>query len=882
MALDLKILIEGDPNDFLDAIDKVKKESEDLDKVLSSVGKGAAIAFAAFSGAIVGSLVAFRDSEATVAQLNATLASTGRAADISSEAVQKLATKYQDLSTFGDEAIISGQTILLKFSQIRTQALEPATQAALDMATALHTDVASAATVVGKALNDPLQGLTLLKKQGVDFTQSQKDLVESLVKTGDVAGAQKIIFEGLGKAYGGSAQAAAGGLGSLIQLKEVIGDIVEGIGKEFAPAFATAGGVLKDLAIAVRDNETVIKVLARLLAAGAGIAGFIAAATLGALAVSKMTAAFEILQIALGATRIQLALTLGAATLGIGLVLAFLPEIIAFAKNMVNAFTAAKDSLIKLFSDLFSNIGAIIVNYVKFYASLFDWKKILTGDLSGIKDAAKALGASVDKALTDTFKDTKKVTQDVQVGFNANAKGAEDQAKAKADADKKAADAAKKAADEQAKLDAETAAKAAEETKRHTNLLAAEEETRKQILTLKRKGASDEAVKIKQDELALIKSLDEAKGETERKIAEQDLINFRKTAGEKLDFALQKDKEHTQLAGQEADLRNEIVTLKTKGGSDEVVKVKQQELELIKAIEEAKTAEEMAIAEQNLANFTAVEDQKIAIAQEKDLEKNNKQIESMLAAAENRRAVQAEIDALDEEDRLLLEEKDFANLDATQLRRREALMNYATAEAAEKKKANDAKLADEIKYGSAYAAIQAAMNSQAVKGTEQATGQLVQLQQSRNSTLKGIGKAAALVQIGIDTAKSAMSIYSGFATIPIVGPALGVAGAAAAIAFGLEKMNQVRSAATGGIVPGVGSGDTQPFMLEPGEVVVPKALAPTFAEEFGGLTADPNSPARKSQVTINTVIGTEEYVRSNIIPAIKDATELDNARIGVG
>ena len=44
--------------------------------------------------------------------------------------------------------------------------------------------------MVGKALNDPLKGLTALSKKGVAFSDSQKKMVAAMMKTGDVAGAQ--------------------------------------------------------------------------------------------------------------------------------------------------------------------------------------------------------------------------------------------------------------------------------------------------------------------------------------------------------------------------------------------------------------------------------------------------------------------------------------------------------------------------------------------------------------------------------------------------------------------------------------------------------------------------------------------------------------------
>jgi hypothetical protein len=133
------------------------------------------------------------------------------------------------------------------------------------------------------------------------------------------------------------------------------------------------------------------------------------------------------------------------------------------------------------------------------------------------------------------------------------------------------------------------------------------------------------------------------------------------------------------------------------------------------------------------------------------------------------------------------------------------------------------RLKDQAKFGKAYAQINAIMHSEIYTGSKQAFGELAQLTSSSNSTLKGIGKVAAVANIIIKTAESAMNIYAGFSTIPIIGPALGIAGAAAAVAFGGEQVKKVTSAASGGVISGRGgpTADLIPAMLSNGEFVTP-------------------------------------------------------------
>jgi len=588
-------------------------------------------------------------------------------------------------------------------------------------------------------------------------------------------------------------------LGSFVQFKEVLGDIVEGIGAQFAPAFAAAGKVLVDFAKKIRDNETLLNIIARVLAAGAGMAGFIAAITIGTLAISKIVTALQILTVAFNVSRVAVAAFAGAATLGIGLIIAFLPEIIAFAKDMYTAFEVAKDKIINAFKNLGSNLLNIGSKIGEFLKNLF------TFNFAEIKSSAQAVKDAVSKAIDDTFKDAKEIKQTVVVRNEQDAKAAADAIALKEEQDKAKIELAKKTAAEEQRIQAET-----------------------------------NAVKVAEDA---------------------------RVAG------LQKEQK---------EIQKEIAVDIASGTAEEVIKVKEQEIGLLKALEDAKTEEDRAVASARLESFRESEDTKLAEAQVKADEDLLQTINNKVRKREEEKVLDEEFAALDEEDRLLAQEMNLANLTTEEIQKRDALRAFAQEEATQKKQQRDAQIKDQIKYGEAYAAINAAINSNELKGVATAAGQLAQLTQSKNSTLKGIGKAAAITQIGIDTAKSAMSIYSGFATIPIIGPALGVAGAAAAIAFGVEKVSQVRSAQEGGTVPGAGSGDIIPAFLEPGEIVVPKALSPTFEEQFGGLSADPQAPTRKSEIKIGSVIGTEAFVRDSLVPALRDAVQLDNANIGVG
>ncbi len=169
-----------------------------------------------------------KEAQDAMAQLQATLRSTGGAAGRSADQLVASASALQKVTTFGDDAIISMQSVLLTFQQIKGVNFDRATASILDLATKLGKDLNTAATQVGKALNDPVQGIAALSKVGITFTKEQKELIKSLVETGQAAQAQVIILDALDAKFGGSAKAARDTLGgALASLSNVFNDLFE-------------------------------------------------------------------------------------------------------------------------------------------------------------------------------------------------------------------------------------------------------------------------------------------------------------------------------------------------------------------------------------------------------------------------------------------------------------------------------------------------------------------------------------------------------------------------------------------------------------------------------------------------------------------------------
>ena len=181
------------------------------------------------------------------ASIKAGLVSTNNAAGRSFEQLTAQAQKLQKTTLFGDEQTEQIQALMLTFKNVRTEMFDRSIPAIQDMATKMKIDGKSAAIQLGKALNDPLVGLSMLSRSGITFSESQTKVIKSLVKTGQMAKAQGIILDEVNSQFGGSAKAAAlAGLGPWQQLVALFGDLQEVFAEKVLPGILKVSKFLKE------------------------------------------------------------------------------------------------------------------------------------------------------------------------------------------------------------------------------------------------------------------------------------------------------------------------------------------------------------------------------------------------------------------------------------------------------------------------------------------------------------------------------------------------------------------------------------------------------------------------------------------------------------
>lgn len=185
-----------------------------------------AAGYASFS-ALRGALSEATTAIQTQKKLQAVLSATGHAAGLSAEEITNFASELQKVTNFGDDATINAAAMLATFKEIKGDVFKDALKAAADLSTVMEQDMKSSIVQIGKALNDPIKGVTALTRVGVSFTEEQKKQIRVLQESGDLMGAQAIILAELKSEFGGAAEAMAD---PVVQMNNAIGDFAENIG----------------------------------------------------------------------------------------------------------------------------------------------------------------------------------------------------------------------------------------------------------------------------------------------------------------------------------------------------------------------------------------------------------------------------------------------------------------------------------------------------------------------------------------------------------------------------------------------------------------------------------------------------------------------------
>ena len=200
----------------------------------------------------------------------------------------------------------------------------------------------------------------------------------------------------------------------------------------------------------------------------------------------------------------------------------------------------------------------------------------------------------------------------------------------------------------------------------------------------------------------------------------------------------------------------------------------------------------------------------------------------------------------------------------------------------------EAKLELDRQFAEQTASLEMQVSAKRQKTMASTLNNLASLQSSSNKKMAAVGKTAAIAQATIDTYKSAVAAYSAMAGIPVVGPALAVAAAAAAIAAGLNNVAQISGvqlaegglvkAVTGGVPAVIGEGGSDEAVLPLDDSQAMRRIGGAIAEESGAVGG--------VVLTQNITIQAGESLIPDITNALRNATvdalEMANLTVKVG
>lgn len=250
---------------LIDAKDRASSAISSVSKSVAAFGAavtaaGAALLTWAGTKLIGDSARAAEDLERQMAKLQGAIEATGGAAGLTAQEIAEMADRLDEATLGTDDQFRDAAAALLTFKSVGKDVFETVLERAQDLADTGFGSMQSNAVMLGKALEDPARGLTALTRAGVTFTDSQRQVIDALQRSGDTAGAQAVILEAVAGQVGGVARAMGGGLSGAVDLvAKRFNDLKETLGAALVPVLTSINQRIADLFKRMTDSGAVAK-----------------------------------------------------------------------------------------------------------------------------------------------------------------------------------------------------------------------------------------------------------------------------------------------------------------------------------------------------------------------------------------------------------------------------------------------------------------------------------------------------------------------------------------------------------------------------------------------------------------------------------------------
>jgi hypothetical protein len=265
MAINIPIISEFDGTGIKKALAQFKQletTSEKANFAIKKAAMPAGIAVAALGGFLVNAAKGAEEARQANQRLGNVLESMGFGE--ATDRVSAYAESLEKTIAVDADVIKATQTKLATFGQLTKTvneaggAFDRATLAALDMAAAGFGSAESNAVALGKALEDPIKGITALAKSGVTFTEQEKEKIKTLVESNKLLEAQDMVLAAIEKQVGGTSEASAS---SFDKMKFALAGISDTFGELVLPYIDRFAIALAGASKFVQENEKLVGIL---------------------------------------------------------------------------------------------------------------------------------------------------------------------------------------------------------------------------------------------------------------------------------------------------------------------------------------------------------------------------------------------------------------------------------------------------------------------------------------------------------------------------------------------------------------------------------------------------------------------------------------------
>jgi hypothetical protein len=264
MALAIPIITEyvGTGLDkFKQELAQAETKTQKAGLVLKKAFLPATAALGAFGGFMIGAARGAEDARIANEKLGSVLDTMGFGS--ATDRVAAYAESLEKTVAIDADVIKGAQTQLGTFKNLAKTVnttggvFDRATLAVLDMQAA-GVGGANSAIALGKALENPIKGITALAKSGVTFTEEEKEKIKALTESGQLLEAQDMILKAIEGQVGGTAAASAS---SFDKMKFALAGVSDTFGDMLLPVIDAIAPKLAQVSAWAQENPGLLKLV---------------------------------------------------------------------------------------------------------------------------------------------------------------------------------------------------------------------------------------------------------------------------------------------------------------------------------------------------------------------------------------------------------------------------------------------------------------------------------------------------------------------------------------------------------------------------------------------------------------------------------------------